>query len=90
VQKLSKFGGTDAIKTARTIAKFLFSDEVLINYSWTGTATKKNFCSFLEIHLLITDVVRKISSKYTACDNANFFKEHLKHAKTRMPKVSSP
>lgn len=62
----------------------LFSDHLLMHFSWTGTANKAPFSSLKNIHDTLTTVVRYKFEDYTDHAHASFFKEFLKQAKFRI------
>nr|CAI5865343.1 unnamed protein product [Callosobruchus analis] len=90
---MSTIGGTsgteDGVKVAYKIIDFLFTPEVLVNYSWTGVSRgvsgeKTSFQVLEGILTVCFDVVLLADSRHTKQKNANIFKERiLKHAKKR-------
>lgn len=69
------------VKTIRAITKALFSDHLLVQYSWIGTSNKGKFSGFKHIHDTLTAVVRYKFENYTDDAHASFFKVYLKHRK---------
>ncbi|XP_055920265.1 uncharacterized protein LOC129951926 [Eupeodes corollae] len=86
ILKLSTFGGVNAVKTLRTIAKLLFKDELLSLFTWNGTYNKKCFHHNHSIFSAIVEAVRVRFPNFTDVEGAIFFKNYIKHAPFRMSK----
>ncbi|XP_055910396.1 uncharacterized protein LOC129944757 [Eupeodes corollae] len=74
ILKLSTFGGVNAVKTLRTIAKLLSKDELLSLFTWNGTYNKKCFHHNHSIFSAIVEAVRVRFSNFTDVEGATFFK----------------
>lgn len=77
------FGGKTSRICCYEIMKHLFSDDVLMNYTWGGTAEKVPFKQY-KINDVIKKCVRVHFPEYTDAQYKEDTKEHLKHAPTRV------
>lgn len=81
---MGTFGGMNANKTIRTIAKLFFHDKLLSEFSWLGTSNKKKFVGYKNVFAAVVEAVRDRYPNYSDIDAANFFKTYLKQARFRM------
>ncbi|XP_055853566.1 uncharacterized protein LOC129917196 [Episyrphus balteatus] len=86
IRKLSTFGGLSASKTMRTISKCMFGDELLAQYSWYGTNSKKKFDSYKLIFEVVVEAVRERFPSFSDTEGASYMKTYLKQARFRQGK----
>lgn len=62
----------------------MLTNEVLINYTWTGQNNKKRFNKYDALLKCVLDSVRATHKNYTNHDMEGFFKDFIKHAANRV------
>lgn len=84
-------GSDDEAGIVRKSVKFIFSDDVLLKYSWKGTAEKNSFSNLVNTKEVILDAIR---TKYPNFERSVFekrVKQWIRHAEERLrPKNKFP
>lgn len=68
--------------------KYLFTDPVLENYSWRGTATKRAFKDLKALNNLILRSVRDRCPNTARDEYKDYMVQWLKHARSRQRQVT--
>lgn len=82
-KRLISFGGSSSRKCLYEIMRHLFADDLLMNYTWNGTADEITFKN-LKINDVMKKCVRVRFPNYTDEEFKKDVQEHLKHACTRI------
>lgn len=80
---MAALGGKTIPDGFRKVMKYLFSNHILAQFSWRGTAAKKAFQPLDGIRKLIFDAVRLNHPSATVADYDNFVKNYVRYAKFR-------
>lgn len=81
---MEKRGGADKFKNARSVMKQLFTDEILLPYSWKGTRDKQSFETLVGINNTIERAVNANFPEYKQYDHGIFMQDYLKFSKARI------
>lgn len=80
---MASLGGKTIPDGFRKIMKYLFSNIILAQFSWRGTAEKKPFQPLDGIRKLVFDAVKSTHPTATVADYDTFVKNYVRYAKFR-------
>lgn len=87
--QLKSIGGSDEEKCTKKFLAALFSDDLLMNYTWFGTRDKGPFKDY-KVHSLIKDCVKEHYENLTDDNYQKYVQDHLKFAFSRVEKRYLP
>lgn len=86
IKTLYQVGGENARVACRKLAKLMFIDEILVEYSYEGAQSKKKFKDFTEIIEIIFLAVYNRFNDYTMEQHKSGLSDHLRYASSRLKK----
>ncbi|KAL5284772.1 hypothetical protein ACFFRR_006845 [Megaselia abdita] len=86
IKTLYQVGGENARVACRKLAKLIFIDEILVEYSYEGAQSKKKFKEFIEIIEIIFLAVYNRFNDYTMEQHKSGLSDHLRYASSRLKK----
>lgn len=86
IKTLYQIGGENARVACRKLAKLMFIDEILVEYSYEGAQSKKKFKEFTEIIEIIFLAVYNRFNDYTMDQHKSGLSDHLRYASSRLKK----
>lgn len=86
IKTLYQVGGENARVACRKLAKLIFVDEILTEYSYEGAQSKKKFKEFSEIIEIIFLAVYNRFNDYTMEQHKSGLSDHLRYASSRLKK----
>lgn len=86
IKTLYQVGGENARVACRKLAKLMFIDEILVEYSYEGAQSKKKFKEFCEIIEIIFLAVYNRFTDYTMEQHKGGLSDHLRYASSRLKK----
>lgn len=86
IKTLYQVGGENARTACRKLAKSMFTDEILMEYSYEGAQSKKKFKEYKEIIEIIFLAVYNRFEEYTMEQHKSGISDHLRYASSRLKK----
>ena len=84
---MQTIGGNKSSAIVRKCMKGIFLDEVLINFSWSGTIEKKSIALLVNILTCIKEAIKRSIPAFNLADFEDKIKVWVRHADERMKEL---